>query len=216
MPEASLPDAFVLALSALHEADEDEFKAVLGAAEGLLGPTGMADFAESVAASTGLDEHSAAMLLDVLLAIARRLPEHTPDEDELIADLVESPDLNLNDLSRERLRDRVKVIASRPPVGVLAKSLDLLRAHERLFLGAKLITDIRPVFGQDIAEGVNAAVLTHELRIDFLSAGERESIFMTLEHRDLQSMGKEIDRALAKSTSLRRMLGTAQVPSPVL
>ena len=216
MPEPSLPDAFVLALSALHEADEDEFKAVLGATEGLLGPSGMSDFAESVALAVGFDQWSAAVLLDVMLTIVRRLVEYSPAEDELLADLVASADLGLDDLSQAQLRDRIKAIARQPQLGVLAKSLDLLRAHERLFLGAKILTDIRPVFGDDAAEGAKAAVLVHALRIDFLHAGERESIVMALEHRDLLGVEAEIDRALAKSASLRSVLDTAQIPSPIL
>ena len=216
MPEPSLPDAFVLALSALHEADDEEFQAVLGATEGLLGPSGMSDFAESVALSVGFDQWSAAVLLDVMLTIVRRLIEHRPAEDELLADLVASADLGLDDLSQAQLRDRIKAIARQPQLGVLAKSLDLLRAHERLFLGAKILTDIRPVFGDDAAEGAKAAVLVHALRIDFLHAGEPESIVMALEHRDLLGMEREIDRAMAKSTSLRSVLDTAQIPSPIL
>ena len=216
MPDLSLPAPIVEALSALRKTDSAGFEAIMNATEMLCEPSGISSFAESVAASTPFEQRNAVTLIDMAMSIVRRSDTLGTDLDELIADLLSASELGLDEHEMKSLASLIKPIVSCHPLRVLAKSLSLLRAYDSLFLDAKIVTDIRPVFGEDVTEGPEAAVLAHLLDIDILRSGEKESIHMVLEHDDLLNIRNVIDRAIAKSTSLKETLKAAGISIPDL
>ena len=211
MPVSRVPDVFVLAFAKLHEISEDGFSALLRATEVLRSPTGVSDFAALASESAEIDHKIAATLLDALLSLIAHADEQGLDLDQLIDGIPAAEALGLDRPGQQLLASRIRALVRHGPMRVLYKGVNLTMQHERLFLECGITTDVRPVFGDEIEDGLAAAVLTHSLRIDFIRAGTRDCFHAALDQQDLVSMKATIDRALAKASSLRDTLESAGI-----
>ena len=211
MRVAGVPDAFVPAFTKLHEVSEEGFSALLRATEVLGSSSGASDFAALASESAGIDHKIAATLLDALLSLIAHADEQRLDLDQLIDGIPTAEALGLDRPEQQLLASRIRALARHGPMHVLYKSFKLALQHERLFLECGITTDVRPVFGDEITDGLAAAVLTHSLKIDFLRAGTRDCFHVALDQEDLLMMKETIDRALAKASSLRETLESAGI-----
>ncbi len=97
-------------------------------------------------------------------------------------------------------------------VGTAAKAGPVLTDHERIFVDARLFTDIRPIFHPDLSEKPNAAVLVHMLRIttrDIL--GNQKAQYFALDANDIRFMKHLMDRAIKKEETLDSFLTASGV-----
>ncbi len=211
MSAPSVPDEFVPAFVKLQEVSEDDFRAVLQATEVLRSHSGMADFAALASESVGIDHGVATSLLGALMSLVGYAEDSNLDLDELIEVIPAAEELGLDPSEQELLASRIKTLVNHSPMRLLSKSVKMALQHERLFLDSQITTDLRPIFDDEITEGLAAAVLTHTLRIDFIRAGIPESLHVALDQNDLLNMRQTIDRALAKSSSLRDTLESAGI-----
>ena len=211
MPVSPVPDAFVPAFAKLHEVSEDGFSALVRATEVLHSPSGISDFVALASKSAGIDHKIAATLLDALMSLIAHADEHGLDLGQLIDGISTAEVLGLDHPERQLLASRIRALVSHGPMHVLYKSVKLALQHERLFLDCGITTDVRPIFGDEITDGLAAAVLTHSLRIDFLRAGTRDCFHVALDQEDLLMMKETTDRALAKASSLRDTLESAGI-----
>ena len=211
MPVSPVPDAFVPAFAKLHEVSEDGFSALVRATEVLHSPSGMSDFVALASKSAGIDHKIAATLLDALMSLIAHADEHGLDLGQLIDGISTAEVLGLDHPERQLLASRIRALVSHGPMHVLYKSVKLALQHERLFLDCGITTDVRPIFGDEITDGLAAAVLTHSLRIDFLRAGTRDFLHVALDQEDLMNMKETVERALAKASSLRDTLESAGI-----
>jgi hypothetical protein len=97
-------------------------------------------------------------------------------------------------------------------VGIAAKAGPVLTDHERIFVDARVLTDVRPIFHSDLSEKPNAAVLVHMLRIttrDIL--GNQRAQYFALDANDIRFMKHLMDRAIRKEETLNSLLNTSGV-----
>lgn len=89
------------------------------------------------------------------------------------------------------------------------KASHLANEHDRVFSLAKVVTDIRPVFGSEVGNPVGAVIM-HTLNIDYFSNGTHEEFRVALGAEDLNVLRGVIERAEQKAKALHNMLkGTA-------
>jgi hypothetical protein len=113
-----------------------------------------------------------------------------------------------------RVRKLFRSLLKIDTLNALTKAIKLQRAGERIFCDSRIITDIRPVFGNDISEGPASAVITHTLRLGFHSDGDgpHQSFYLTLDEADLHSLSDDIHRAIDKAEALtKKTLEQAQI-----
>ncbi len=89
---------------------------------------------------------------------------------------------------------------------VNAKALALATDYQRLFSDVKILSDIRPVFGDDVSTSPLGAVVLHTLRVGFSEDGEEREFFVTLDSKDLLELQTWVNRALLKDGSLKRFI----------
>ena len=211
MPVSPVPDAFVPAFAKLHEVSEEGFNALVRATEVLRSPSGMPDFAVLASESAGIDPKIAETLLNALLSLIAHAEQQGLDLDPLIDGIPTAEALGLRHSEQQILANRIRALVRHGPMSVLYKSVTLALQHERLFLDCGITTDVRPVFGDEIKDGLAAAVLTHSLRIDFRRAGTSDCFHVAVDQEDLLIMKATIDRALTKASSLRDTLESAGI-----
>jgi len=190
------------ALAKLSGAEFDRLEAALRQ----LPPFGSQDAViEAVARSAG-DVLDAETLSVALISILAQVP-HMAGE---LADAISrSIAIELSDAERTDLATRLTTLLDLEALGSIGKADDIITDHEHVFRNARILTDVRPIFGDDVGSAPEAAVLIAMLRIDHSTHGRRESIYFALDPPDLDSLKEVVDRATAKIRSLEDFLSAA-------
>jgi len=97
-------------------------------------------------------------------------------------------------------------------VGAASKTGRVMTEHERIFVDARIVTDIRAIFHLDLAEKPTAAVLVHMLRVtDRDIYGNRRVQYFALDTNDIRLLKGLIDRAITKEETLKVLMKQAEV-----
>lgn len=167
----------VPAISSLNPSDKDGFRQ--------LGEALRALYAVRVSNDVPLDE----FVEDVMAAM------DAEDEWRIPADK--------QNIFRENLHSLLgaELFALRSKVG------DLRYEDERIFCCARIITDLRPVFGSNVDEGPKAMVVVHSLKLGFhKSEAEYEEIYISLDAEDLETLKSVVQRASSKAKTLKSVV----------
>jgi hypothetical protein len=99
-----------------------------------------------------------------------------------------------------------------PALNVLGeKARELQGEFERTFCEARILTDLRPVFGDDPQAAPSTMVIVHTLKIGYHDAhtATHKEIFVALDTDDIATLKKNLERAELKARSLKaRLEGT--------
>jgi len=139
-------------------------------------------------ASSG--ESTEAVVADTI----RTLKRGDKDEARISTDLV------------PKLEQRLSRLLALSGVALKAKAMALATDCPRLYTEAKVISDIRPVFGAEVSNPPLAAAIVHSLRISFSEGGTEKEFFVQLDAGDLKDLQQLIDRAVTKDVTLRGFL----------
>jgi hypothetical protein len=95
-------------------------------------------------------------------------------------------------------------------LGTTAKALSVVIENERLLCSdnSRIVTDMRPIYGADVKDSPDAAVITHLFKLAFHEGPEMElkENYFAMNTADLRVLRRLLDRALAKDESLRAKL----------
>lgn len=112
-------------------------------------------------------------------------------------------ELKLPHSEREQFKEKLRTLLSSEFFSIVAKAYDLA-TEERTFCTARILTDLRPVFGARVEDGPQAMVVLHTLKLVYHEGSKRhEEFFVALDADDLKALRKVIDRAEAKADTLR-------------
>lgn len=79
------------------------------------------------------------------------------------------------------------------------KAWALSSEQERLYLSSRILTDVRPIFGDDDCNQLLASVMIHTLKITTRADGRPQSVFVALDNDDIVELRSALDRALSKA-----------------
>ncbi len=97
-------------------------------------------------------------------------------------------------------------------LGTTAKAGPVLTQHERIFAGARIMTDLRPIYHLDVSEKPDAAVIIHMLRITQRdNFGQHSAEYFALDSNDLKAMKELIERAEKKEKTLKGIMENSGV-----
>lgn len=90
-------------------------------------------------------------------------------------------------------------------VGLKAKELQ--GQCERSFCDSRIVTDLRPIFGDKVGEPPTAFIVVHTLKIGFHDSGssEHKDLYVALDDQDITSLRKALERADDKAKSLKAL-----------
>ena len=94
-------------------------------------------------------------------------------------------------------------------LSIVAKAAGVMLAHDRIFGAAKVLSDIRPVFGSGAVEKPTAAVIVHTLRLSYHENDQHKEFFVTLDTQDVRTLRKILDRADEKTVKLKEVIETS-------
>lgn len=152
LPPMRVPQRHRAGFCSLHDLSDAGFSAVLKALSvaDAAHHTGARQLALAVqGAVPDLGEQVATAMVDAVLSVQTGRMIHEDSLTEFAQALAASDDLALPPEASERLSSRIVAMAQAPVVAITAKARDVTTEHDRLFHSARVLTDIRPVFGDN-------------------------------------------------------------------
>ena len=106
-----------------------------------------------------------------------------------------------------------RLLVPRTAAWLTAKANSVLDETSRYLCESRVLTDLRPVFDRDAAQGPMGLAIVHTMKLT-LHGGPQdpEEIFFTVDSADLDMLGETIARARDKYTALARFVEQTQVP----
>ena len=120
--------------------------------------------------------------------------------------------LDVTDANRNILKDRLSRILGFDSLYSSAKAVNILIEHEHAFQDARILTDIRPVFGLEAKKGPIGAVIVNMLKISYREDRQYKEFFLSLYTSDLQVLIDVFERAKSKTESIESFLEGTSIP----
>ena len=109
-----------------------------------------------------------------------------------------------DDSTWENLKNNLLVLLGRNnALLVTAKALNVLTDYDSIYRDARILTDSRPIFGNELEEEPLATMVAHTLKINYMKNGSLESAYIALDANDLRKLQEVLDRALHKESVLK-------------
>lgn len=145
--------------------------------------------------SASSDEPPADFVGDVIQAL------HESDS----KDLISSAEL------RDRFKKRLSLLLDIPPLLIGAKSYILLFEHMRNFRGARVFTDVRPIFAAG-TEAKPAVMVIHQLKLSYLEGDEdNKEFFIAMDNKDIARLLVALQRAESKAKRLESLFAELNI-----
>ncbi len=119
--------------------------------------------------------------------------------------------LALPEEAENEFQDKLTRLLGVTEFAVASKADQLRSDYAKTFHSAKILTDIRPIFGKPEEIPIGAAI-THTLKIEYHEEGEHKQFYIAMDAEDLQQMRKVLQRADDKASSLKSLLKNAGLP----
>jgi hypothetical protein len=111
----------------------------------------------------------------------------------------------------ERLKERARDILQVESLDLIARAHNVLLEHSRTYSSARIVSDIRTVFGNDVTEQPDAAVVVHMMNMIYYKGGRRETFVVALDEKDIDLLIGVLERAKAKSKTLQQTITNSGV-----
>jgi hypothetical protein len=204
-----VPHSYRASLLALAGADENVVAALVSQLDALPAYAPVTDVRRVITTSLAPDQSEGDAASEGLAAalLSLRGLFRTLSAEEIGESLASSTDLDLDAESRRRLAQRVAAFLKSPALSTTAVAVDLQTQHERNYQSARIFTDVRPVFDEDVDQGPTGAVIVEMLQLQTWNRdGRAETIFVALDEKDLMQLQDVVDRARKKTATLRKFL----------
>jgi hypothetical protein len=212
IPEEDLPA--IATIKALSAASIDELVAAINSAQLTRDLAALAKLITKKVPS--IPGERLPLLLDALYTLYYIRELSGVKREVFLEDLIDSIQSNPKVAVANKDISKFRVLLSKlldiEAFNALSKGGRLQRDGERLYCDAKILSDIRPVFGVKPTSRPVGAVVTHTLKMGYHKGGDHEEFHVILNSEDLLGLNELVARALAKDKTLRDLLAEAKLP----
>ena len=114
--------------------------------------------------------------------------------------------LNLSESEQARFRDRLESLLSTTSISLSGRARLVFTEHEHYLCYARIMSDVRPIFGNRVEDKPIAATIVHTLKLAYHDAKEVREFFVALDGSSLDRLSDLIERAKRKAASLKSTL----------
>jgi hypothetical protein len=211
-----IPQYFHASFVDLLRLNEGSYEELVKALEEATPTLFKGDLASFVADRVSFDAGIAKGLINALVSlyiVRRSGPQLTEAEfvDDVCKalDAAENPKLRPENGNWDTFKRRLeRLLQFETSVGITSKALDVMWQNQRVFCdaGARMISDVRPVFKNGVSDPPIAAVVVHTLKIAYHEGGEVHEFYVALDSADLKFLRELLQREEDKLESLKSML----------
>ena len=219
MAIVSIPEKYLPGLRALAELSEPTAKQLtdaVGTAPPAYDADPIVDHVWSKVPTVEVD--SIRLVVETLLFLCSARAILNKPLDDFIAEILLNIKVSLGSSwlegNKEReVKERITTLLKLESIRVTSKARFVTTEYPSLFCSARILTDIRPVFSDDILKVPHHAAVVHQLRIHYHQSRELKEMFLTIDINDIIALKELLERAQEKEATLLTMLEVAGVKS---
>lgn len=205
-------------LATLLRLDPSEFPNMLAAlteSPPTLSPTALGTSVQSMV--SGVSQDSVKQFVETLLSLYALRAQLELDISEFVDGIVDamerSKSSNLRFTTKEPavFREELSQLLDIPSLTLETKALELFRDQENVFHGARVLTDIRPVFAGPATDLPTAALTMHTLRITYHQMDQLRDFFVSIDAEAIKYLVQLLQRAEEKEGSVHRLLEASKI-----
>ena len=213
---AEVPQRMSQGFQSISTLSEDSFNRLISALEEMkpkLFPNQISNELVSKVTDISFDDLSAIVSTILTINSQRALDNSTPEDlADHVSDWIADSDVPIKD--REAFKSRLLRFFKLDTLFVSAKALGILQSNENVFRGARIVTDVRPVFGSDAKAPPTAAVLVHTLDLSYQKDGDIKHMYIAMDSMDIGVLREALDRADKKAEGLKPLIKGAELLDP--
>lgn len=100
-------------------------------------------------------------------------------------------------------KNLVTIFENSEKIKLSHKALELFTNVPISIRSCNVITDIRPIFHDNINQGNRFALITQQLQMTYNENSENKTIFINFDKQDLEDLKEQIDRAILKQSVIQ-------------
>lgn len=169
----------------------------------------VAEIVKECSALQALDDDVRESLSEVVVGLHLLRTSHGSPIEEVVRDVTATVTDAYADLSDEavsNLQSNLQSIFSISKVRASVKAFDLLDDREKVYIHSRAVTEIRPIFDEDISSNFLGSLVVHTLKISHRTAGARDAIYLSLDTADLHDLQDTLFRAIEKAEAINSRL----------
>lgn len=215
MAELRIPEEYERGFAEIRRLDEKQLRDLVSALESEPPTLRRAELRSRVASRVDtVARDDVDQVIDALIslhALRDSMGVETPVVLEAISDAMNESgveDLEFDDdEDRKRFKAHLVQLLAVDTLDISAKANDLLYDHERTIHGPmRVLTDIRPVFGEDPGKEPNGAVIVQTLKITYHESAKIKEFFIALDTEQVDELIGVLGRASLKAEGVKRLL----------
>ncbi len=213
-----IPDGQKAALKKLAVLPDDSFKRLCSALETAKPQMTMAGLARQITKALDPRVAEARDILGLVMSLETARLQRRVDVAGIVADLVEAatssdvfPEEEAKAGAIENLQTRMSALLSAgDAIELTTRIADVYLSHAKLFRRARILSDIRPVFGVDSIDEPQVGAIVHNLAITTENATgtDADTPYIAMNIHDLRELKQVVERALLKDDVLRRTIAS--------
>jgi hypothetical protein len=212
MASLRIPDEHKQGLVRLLNLGADDWQKVLNVLAAVpITNTLATTLAEELTHIDGIQSTDLEDVPETLISLYIVLAHSKQEPSEVIEDIQRALEENAQLRFPNEISQRLSQLLDFEPLVVSAKAEGLMYEYENIFSTARVVTDIRPVFGFDVEDLPKAAVIIHTLSLHYYHEGNHREIRLALDEFDIDDIIEALERASKKAESLKSVLETAQL-----
>lgn len=215
MPKFRIPKAYQKGFTLLFELDEQTRKQLLEEIKNAPYTLSLEDLTAKLADSFNLAQNKVDEIIRTIISLAMLRETTRQDVNTFVSEILhamritEDQALKPPDNFQNQLQELLNLDES--PFYTKAKAKRLVTERDKILLNTRIITDIRPIFTEDIDCIIKGNLILHNLMIDYVESGEVKEIYFALDKDDLKKLKDYIERAEKKEKVLREKLKEARL-----
>lgn len=216
MADLTIPERHRNGVVKLLKLSEDSFSQIISALEGV-GPKLFPDNLSSqmISKIKGVSPEDVSEIITAIMSLSdHRMHDDSPAEElaeQVVQAAIEAKLPIQSDKERTVFKDRLIKFFELNTLFVSAKALGILLSNENIFCNARILTDIRPVFGADPTVAPTAVVMVHMLDLGYHKNGELKHLHIAMDSIDIDTLREVLHRAEMKAESLKPLMKKAGV-----
>lgn len=207
----TVPEKLGQGFGPVYEMSDTHFGSLVDVIDKLFETSVVSELPPLIRNATQLSRTDTHTLLDAIIGLHTLIEESANSLDDICESIIGIAQADDDEEKIGRFANRVRQLATNDALRLFYKSVAISLEHDRVFLDARIVSDIRPVFRTTIEQGIHGALIAHSLRIDSHHGGSNHSYYVTLTSGDLKTLKEIIERAISKEEPLNQLLDSADV-----
>ena len=191
-------------LANLDETAVESLLSVLQEQKPVFSPPQLIQQIENTAPSLSSEEVNGIIFSLISLSSARHVYDSTVEE--IATTAVDSIKSDVASEKLQGLENTLSKLLQTESILITSKALEMQNTHQRVFNRCQIVTDIRPLFLEDVSEAPSVTLIVHSLILTYIENGEKKEFFIALDNEDLAKIQAQVTRAQGKVDSLKPVL----------